>query len=42
MNAEELIGDFLDPYLGESWASLGAAISVRDTGSELAVEVELG
>ena len=42
MDAEKLIGDFLDPYLGEPWASLGAAISVRDTGSDLAVEAELG
>lgn len=42
MNAAKLFGDFLDPYLGKSWAALGAVISADDTGSELAVEVELG
>jgi ATP-binding protein involved in chromosome partitioning len=42
MNAEKLVGDFVDPYLGESWATLGASISVEDSGSELAIEVELG
>ena len=42
MNVEKLIGDFVDPYLGEPWATLGAIISVEDSGSELAIEVELG
>jgi ATP-binding protein involved in chromosome partitioning len=42
MDAEKLIGDFVDPYLGETWAALGAVNSVAGTGSGLAVEVELG
>ncbi len=42
MNAEQRIGTFVDPYLGVSWAELGAAIDVADSGSGLAVEVELG
>jgi len=42
VDAGRLIGDFVDPYLDESWAALGAVISAEDTGSELAVEVQLG